>query len=262
MDKKTCSEFVDNLSNLNVRLGTNTKFGDNDLKSWLIANLMPRAGEKVLDIGCGNGTYLREVAQKVGGDESCFGIDYDSQMIKEATERSKGFTPTITFIHMDMDRVGDPDSPFKNEFFDLIFSVYAFYYSKDALKTLDALKTKLKPDGRISIVGPYADNNKGWFDFLNQFMELPASIVDSSTTFMEKIGSYAKENFSDVIYAEFVNNITIPSYESLQNYWVSNIYYDAENDQSFEKYAREHFANNSTFRFFKKAQMITMRRKN
>ena len=261
MDKRKCSEFVDNQDNLSARMKTNTQYGDNDLPSWLIDHLKPQKGEHVLDIGCGNGSYLRQVAAIIKKDNYCFGIDYDREMIHKAEEGSKNSKPAITFATMDMDTIGDPSSPFKDNFFDLIYSVYAFYYSKNEMKTLGHLKEKLKPEGRIGIMGPHGDNNKDWFVFLYKFMKLSQAVVRSSTTFMDDITSYARKNFKHVQTYEFVNNITIPSYEDMKMYWKSNIYYDPQYDPGFEKYARQHFTKHKTFTYYKKAKLTIMQGK-
>ena len=44
---------------------------------------------------------------------------------------------------MSMDDIGTSNN-FSNNFFDLIYSVYAFYYTKNEIHLLNSLKTKLK----------------------------------------------------------------------------------------------------------------------
>jgi len=118
----------------------------------------------------------------------------------------------------------------------------------------------LKPKGRIVIMGPYLDNNKKWFDFLNKFMKLPERVVESTTTFMfEKILPFACSNFEEVRCHKFVNNIRIPSLNDLRMYWKSNTYYEKKYDELFEKYAKEHFSQHNSFCFSKVALFIEMK---
>ena len=77
----------------------------------------------------------------------------------------------------------------------------------------------------------------------------------------EEIVPFANANFNTVKTLEFVNNISIPSYEDLRNYWVSNVYYKEVFNSGFEKYAKEHFEKNRTFEFFKKALLVVMEQK-
>lgn len=258
MDKVKCSEFVDTLENLNARVNINTQYGDNDLSAWLIKNLDLKEGERVLDVGCGDGTHLKMVASIVKRDNYCTGIDYDLDMVNRAKSQSKDFNPRVLFLQMDMDSIGKPGSSFEDNSLDLIYSVYAFYYSKNEFDTLNALKRKSKLGGRVAVVGPHSDNNKEWFSFLSQFMKIPEPVIVSSTVFMEGIKRYADENFRKVKTAEFINNITLPSYDALRKFWMSNVYYDPEHDPKFEKYGRKHFEEHKTFQFPKKAQMVMM----
>jgi len=255
---KTCDEFTDTTNNVTVRADINTKFGNNNLREWIPTQLDLKQDEKVLDIGCGDGTYLRDVAKIVNEENSCFGIDYDKEMINKSIELSKDIFPSIKFNIMNMDDIGKA-AVFDDNFFDLVYSVYAFYYSKNEFTTLENIKRKLKPDGRISIIGPHSDNNKNWWDFLEQFMKVPDSIIHANKGFMDGIENYARKNFKKVIPSEFVNDITLPTIDVLIQYWKSNIYYESKYDSEFEKYAKIHFDKFGNFQYSKKAQLITMK---
>jgi len=255
---KTCDEFTDTTNNVSVRVDINTKFGNNNLREWIPRQLELKQGEKVLDIGCGDGTYLRDVAKIVNEENCCFGIDYDKEMINKSIELSKDNFPPIKFNIMNMDDIGKADV-FDDNFFDLVYSVYAFYYSKNEFTTLENIKRKLKPDGRISIIGPHSDNNKNWWDFLEQFMKVPDSVIHANKEFMNGIENYAKKNFKKVTPSEFVNDITLPTIDVLIQYWKSNIYYEPKYDSEFEKHAKIHFNKFGNFQYSKIAQLITMK---
>ena len=180
-------------------------------------------------------------------------------MIFQSIENCKNNTPKIKFTTMSMDDIGEMN-PYSEGFFDLIYSVYAFYYTKNSSKLLDNLKKILKPNGRISIIGPYSDNNKNWWDFLDQFMTVPDSLKKyANTEFMQGVNEYAKSNFSEVKLDEFVNQITFPTIEIFEQYWKSNIYYDPKHDDDFKLFAKKHFDQHNNFQYSKKAQIITMR---
>jgi len=256
---KTTDKLIDSPDNVSTRENINTKYGNNNLRKWIPKQLELKQGEKVLDIGCGNGSHIRDVADIIKDENCCFAIDYDKEMITKSTEQGKNVSPRIEFFTMSMDDIGETDI-FSESFFDLIYSVYAFYYTKNEFDLLGNLKRKLKPNGRISIIGPYSDNNKNWWDFLEQFIKIDDEYTKyTNTEFMKGIENYAKNNFQEVKITEFINQITIPSMDIFLQYWKSNIYHDSKYDSEFEYYAKKHFDKSNSFQYFKKAQMITMK---
>jgi hypothetical protein len=91
-------------------------------------------------------------------------------------------------------------------------------------------------------------------------MKIPDSLRNyANTEFMKGIENYAKINFKEVQFNEFINQMTIPSIDILRQYWKSNIYYNSNYDSGFEDYAKKHFDKYDNFQYSKKAQMITMK---
>lgn len=238
---------------LNTRILTNNKFGNKDLDQWIIERLDIKQGENILDVCCGTGNHLMKFAAIAKA--KCIGIDISDTSIKQAREKNKD--ENVEFVIGDIDNMDD--GKIVDDYFDIITAIYALYYSKNPTKLLETLKNKIKAGGKIVAVGPYSDNNKGWFDFLNQFMKLPENIMKTTTTFMEdEVLPFGKKNFKSVQTHEFVNDIAIPTIDDLRNYWKSNIYHKEEYDANFEKYAKKHFEKHKSFDFFKKALMIIM----
>lgn len=252
-EQKECKDFKDNIDGLTNRLNINNGYGNNDLQSWLMEQLKVKDSEDVLDIGCGDGRHLKEISSMTSGQ--CVGIDYDEKMIQKS---KVNVADNLSYHHFSMDEINTPSAPIGGDKFNLIYSLYAFYYSKDSISLLELLKKRIKENGRIAIIGPYGDNNKDWFKFLNQYVELDDSIMKSSYSFMDDVRKFAYDNYHYVTTNDFINTITLPTYEDLKTYWESNIYYDSKYDADFEKYATEHFDNNETFSYNKVAKLVMM----
>tara|TARA_R110001592_G_scaffold10504_6_gene54355 strand:- start:2993 stop:3772 length:780 start_codon:yes stop_codon:yes gene_type:complete len=254
-EKKECHNFKDDVNNLKTRLNMNSVYGSNNLQEWLIDQLDIKSNDSILDIGCGEGKYLNAISKLTSN--KCIGIDYDKEMIDKSIE-TYASNQGVAFFNHSMDELDSDNCPINGQKFDIIYSAYAFYYSKDSFKLLDVLKNYLTPTGRIVIVGPYADNNKDWFTFLNQFVQLPDSIMESSYKFMADVYSYAEKEFSEAYHREFINTITMPTYDDLKMYWEANIYYDEKYDSQFNICALDWFSNNNTFSYDKVARLVSM----
>jgi ubiquinone/menaquinone biosynthesis C-methylase UbiE len=66
-------------------------------KSIILDGLRLREGLSVLDIGCGTGADVTEIARRVGSSGSVTGIDMSEAMIAEAQKRTAGSGLLVAF---------------------------------------------------------------------------------------------------------------------------------------------------------------------
>lgn len=98
--------------------------------------LAPRAGERILDIGCGTGHLTAEIA--ASGAETT-GIDSSAEMIAEAR---KNF-PQVRFEVMDAGSIR------LEETFDAVFSNAALHWIKEPESVIAGIARVLEPGGRF-----------------------------------------------------------------------------------------------------------------
>jgi ubiquinone/menaquinone biosynthesis C-methylase UbiE len=106
-----------------------------------------RAGERVLDVGCGRGAVLFPAAQATGAMGHVTGIDLAPAMVALTAEDviRAGLT------HVDV-RVGDAQQPdFKAGSFDVILAGLVVFLMSDPGQALRAYARLLQPAGRLAV---------------------------------------------------------------------------------------------------------------
>jgi trans-aconitate methyltransferase len=104
------------------------------LAGSLVEALQPKAGECILDLGCGDGFLTQRIAES---GATMVGIDSSPQMIAAARERG-----------VDARYASGEALPFDQEF-DAVFSNAALHWMRDQDAVLDGVHRALKPGGRF-----------------------------------------------------------------------------------------------------------------
>ena len=101
--------------------------------------LKPKSGERILDIGCGEGTYNYRIALR---GAQIFGFDLDRRQLRRAMALHK--TPSTEFICADATML-----PMQSGQFDTVMSLCVFEHLPNDRETLREISRVLRPDGRI-----------------------------------------------------------------------------------------------------------------
>jgi len=104
----------------------------------LLELLEPRAGERILDVGCGTGQLTSEIA-RLGAEVT--GLDYSPEMLAGARRN---------FPELRFERGDAADFQFAEKF-DAVFSNAALHWVKDQAGAAKSMAGALKPDGRLVI---------------------------------------------------------------------------------------------------------------
>ena len=112
-----------------------------------IAN--PRAGEKVLDVGCGTGTLAIMMRKFAGGELEVTGIDAAVEMVEVARRKAEKEKQEIRFEPAAIEAL-----PFGDATFHLATSTYMLHHLPDEVKRdgLREVRRVLKPGGRFVAV--------------------------------------------------------------------------------------------------------------
>jgi ubiquinone/menaquinone biosynthesis C-methylase UbiE len=114
------------------------------IKQQTFDRLQVREGDHLLDVGCGAGDDVRELAQLVGNTGRVVGFDVSARMIEEARLRSSGLNLPIEFCLGDADRLDFPDETFTGCRIDRVL-----VHLDDPLRALAEMVRVLRPGGRL-----------------------------------------------------------------------------------------------------------------
>ncbi len=105
-----------------------------------------KPGETVLDVGCGPGFLLAEIAAEVGGAGKLSGIDSSADMVALAHKRCAGFST------VDLQQANALALPFAAAAFNVVVSTQVYEYVADIAAALREAARVLRPGGRLLIV--------------------------------------------------------------------------------------------------------------
>lgn len=111
-----------------------------------VAALALRAGECVLDIGCGAGTTALELAQLVAPDGAVVGVDISAAVLTFAQRAAVG-QGRVQFIQADAQTF-----LFGTAAFDAAFSRFGVMFFADPVAAFHNIRRSLRPDGRVAFV--------------------------------------------------------------------------------------------------------------
>jgi len=115
----------------------------------------PKAGERVLDIGCGAGPTSLKLAEIVGPSGEVQGVDVSQGLIGAAQQRAAG-RANLHFT------VADASAASFDRKFDLLFSRFGVMFFADPAAAFANLRRALKPGGRLAFVCWRAFKENGW----------------------------------------------------------------------------------------------------
>jgi SAM-dependent methyltransferase len=111
------------------------------LRAWGFAHI--QVGRSVLDVGCGAGAALHELAERYPR-AALTGCDISPLAVETATALNESFVKNGRMRFL---RCGVPDLPFPDGAFDTVFSVESLYFWPDQLAGLREIRRVLAPGG-------------------------------------------------------------------------------------------------------------------
>ena len=112
----------------------------------LLDALAPRAGERLLDIGCGGGRTTLAASRMVGAGGAVVGADLSVPITRLAVERARDAgAANATFVVVDMQEATVAGGPF-----DAALSQFGVMFFDEPVVAFTNIARQLKPGGRIA----------------------------------------------------------------------------------------------------------------
>lgn len=240
--KKRWSDMASCSSALEVRLAVNRQLGTRDFDSWVLAQLQPKPGEHILDVGCGTGKFTIPSAQAVGTEGHVTGLDTSEESLGKLKAHAEELGLRVATVCARMEAIVHH---LPADFFDAALSSYALYYSSSPKQTIRDIRRCLKHGGRLLVVGPDRRNNKELIDLLLQVTRIPETYEYTQNFNYEIVIPTCKQLFAGVSIGRFENPVIFSDANTLFQYWKSGGYYRAEAEDAVEQSMKVYFLQHS-----------------
>jgi ubiquinone/menaquinone biosynthesis C-methylase UbiE len=151
--------YIETKDNLYSRIEANSKFGNFDLHEWVEKKFIINMGSKVLDLGCGDGSYTKIFQNKVKKNGLVLGVDKNLELLKTAKKRFRKIPENISYKYLNYDQTWN----IKHSF-DWIFSIYSLHHANNFSKIMANVKRILSQSGTFVIIGPAEKNSEILYD--------------------------------------------------------------------------------------------------
>lgn len=125
------------------------RWWDESFTSFLKDTLQPRAGSRILDVGCGTGTAEVQLSRLRISQVSIFGVDVLAARVKEAVNAAKAHNIRARYAAAD-----GCNLPFADGKFDSTFCIAVLQHVRDVEAAVGEFARVTKPGGRVLAVEP------------------------------------------------------------------------------------------------------------
>lgn len=118
----------------------------------VVGALELRPGDRVADLGAGEGYFVPYLVEAVGSDGTVYAVEVDEEIVVSLAER---FPPGSTNVEAVLGEFEDPKLP--DASVDVVLIVNTYHHIGDRPAYFRRLKQDLRPGGRVAVIEPNED---------------------------------------------------------------------------------------------------------
>ena len=257
MKHSNIKKNVINSQSLAFRENFNKRYQVNNFDNWILKNYLFKKKMAILDLGCGNGKQITQAYKILKNTGKIVGVDLSAKSIAKLKKFKK--EKKINNIELINGSMDDIKSFFNNKKingkFDLIHSTYAFYYSKNFIKIINFLKSKLNKNGRFVITFP------GGMNSLKDHYLQNKKKKNLTLKYNPKILIKAfKNDFRKISLKKFTNKLVVTNYKDLIKFTQSSGFYSKANEPTFILNTKKKFLISNEYTLYKDSLMIVAKK--
>jgi len=249
---QSTKERAESLELLTPRLDINRKCQDRDFQAWLQSRLAVQAGERVLDLACGNGAQAKYFDKRIGANGHLRCVDIHEPSIASIKEQ------ILTGINREFiisDMMNFSAYLDETDAFTLVHCSFALPYASDPALVIKKLAESIqKPLGRLAISLPCRPH--GMVEFAKSIHSIPETVepaVDLGESLC--IGIF-RDLFGEVDVNYFNSNLAFASDEDFMLLYRSTTYYSQAHEREVADAAKSHISSDGYISFKKSAILM------
>jgi DNA-binding transcriptional MerR regulator/phospholipid N-methyltransferase len=219
MEQRLKKQYI-NSSNISARIRLHNQYSENPEGwfSWVFRMADLKAGERVLELGCGDGSFWIQNLHHIPENISVTLSDISDGIVRETSKKLDAYTDRMEFRVMDAHDIKAEDCSY-----DVVIANHMLFYCKDLSQVFSEIRRVLKTGGRL-VCSTYSERHMQ--EISNLVREFDERIVLSADVLYEKFGKNNGQGiltrfFSDVQWMQFEDELIVTKPEPLIAYILS-----------------------------------------
>lgn len=222
-------DYKETTNDLLTRIDIHSKYGGKNIDRWMLALLTLKAGDKILDQGCGAGKLCFSFYDALKGDCDITGTDVSTELLEKARQENQRRGAKVNFLTLDFNQPFD----LEENAYDLLSCSFAIYYALDIPFTIRQMHKVIKPGGRLFTTGPMPENKKMFYDIIREATQKTIPPMPGSSRYGSEILSAMRSTFSKVDVQIFENPLTFDTIQPFVDYTRASLSEDRKLWNSF-----------------------------